>query len=138
MKKLMVVIFVLIVLVVGNQQETDFTLLDYFSGTYTAYTTNGNCEGADLGFCYMNSKPATENLVGESIVVENFETSQALEVLNARVIKTEYLDNGTVVIYAFTNLINKKVKVDGRNVNVQIATNDERTVIGWPLILGSF
>lgn len=139
MKKLMIVIFVFIILIVGNQEDKDFSLLDYFSGEYTAYATSGaGTESVDLGFCYMNSKPAQDNLVGESMVVKNFELSQAIDTLNARVVKTEYLDNGTIVIYAFTNLINKKVKVDGKNVNLQFATNDEYTVVGWPLILGSF
>ncbi|MBR4999247.1 MAG: hypothetical protein IKY10_05135 [Clostridia bacterium] len=139
MKKLMIVIFIFIVLLVGSSNNKSFTLLDYFSGEYTVYTTNGSgSDSVDLGFCYMNSKPVSANVVGESMVVENLEIGNVVDVLQARVVKTEYLDNGTTVIYAYTNLILDKVKVDGKHVNLQIATNDEYSVIGWPLILGSY
>ena len=139
MKKMMCVIFVLIVLVAGNQKNNDFSLLDYFSGTYTAYTsTSSGVDCVDLGFCYMNSKPTTKDVVGESMILKNFEIGEAIKLLNARVVKTEYLEDGTTVIYAFTNLIDKKVQVEGKHVNIQIAVHDEQTIVGWPLILGSF
>lgn len=139
MKKLMIIIFVFILLIVGNAQTKDFTLLDYFSGEYTAYTTkNAEKDAINLGFCYMNSKPVTTGVVGESIVVNDLEVGKAIETLQARVVKTEYLDNGTTIIYAYTNLILDKVQIDGKHVNIQIATNDDYSVIGWPLILGSY
>ncbi|MBQ8615225.1 MAG: YwmB family TATA-box binding protein [Clostridia bacterium] len=128
-----------IVLLSGNQEYVDFSLLDYFSGTYTVYTSNSTgTDSVDLGFCYMNSKPVADHVVGESMVIINFEVGDAIKTLNAKIVKTEYLEDGTTVIYAFTNLIPEKVQVSGRNVNLQIATKEERTVIGWPLILGSF
>lgn len=139
MKKLMVVIFVFIVLIAGTQEDVNFSLLNYFSGEYTVYTSNNaGTNSVDLGFCYMNSQPVSGHIIGESIVVADFEVGSALEVLNARVVKTEFLEDGTTVIYAYTSLIDNKVQVSGQNVNLQIATKDERTVIGWPLILGSF
>lgn len=139
MKKLMIVIFIFIIILAGKQERNSFSLLDYFSGEYTAYTSSESGQNCvDLGFCYMNSKPITNELIGESIVVQNFEVGSAIKVLNARVIKTECLEDGTNVIYAFTTLIDDKVKVDGENVNLQIATRNNTTVIGWPLILGSF
>ena len=138
MKKLLIVIFIFLILVVGKQENTTFTLLDYFSGEYTVYTSSAVDSGVDLGFCYMNSKPVSENIVGESLAVNNFEIANAIKVLNARVVKTEYLDDGTTVIYAYTNLIRESVKVGNENVNLQIATRNDRTIIGWPLILGSF
>ena len=135
MKKFVVVI----VLLSCVNTNTQFSLLDYFAGQYTVYTSSGDSENAvDLGFCYMNSKPTTKNIVGESMVIENLEIGSALNSLKARVVKTEYLEDGTTVIYAHTNLINEQIKVDGKNVNLQIANNENRFVIGWPLILGSF
>ncbi len=139
MKKLMIVIFIFIILLAGKQENHSFSLLDYFSGEYTAYTSSESGEDCvDLGFCYMNSKPITNELIGESIIAQNLEVGSAIKVLKARVVKTECLEDGTNVIYAFTSLINDKVKVDGENVNLQIATRNDTTVIGWPLILGSF
>ena len=139
MKKLMIAIFMFIIVLAGNKEVCDFTLLDYFSGEYTVYTSkaNGN-DCVDLGFCYMSSRPTTEDIVGESMVIEDFEIASAIKVLNAKVVKTEFLEDGTTVIYAFTNLISQKVKVSDKNVNLQIAQKDDITVIGWPLILGSF
>ena len=138
MKKLIIVIFVFLILIAGKQDNMSFSLLDYFSGDYTVYTSSSTENGVDLGFCYMNSKPVSESIVGESLVVENFEVASAIDILNARVVKTEYLEDGTTVIYAYTNLINETVKVDNERVNLQIATKNDRTIIGWPLILGSF
>ena len=139
MKKIMAVLFVFLVLFNGFEKTNNFSLLDYFSGEYTAYTASSSGENCvDLGFCYINSKPVTKDLVGESIVVKDLEIASAIKTLNAKVIKTEYLDNGTTVIYAYTNLINNNVKVEGKRVNLQIAIKDEVTVLGWPLILGSF
>lgn len=139
MKKLMIVVVVILIIIMGHKPNSSFSLLDYFSGEYTVYTENASGEdGTDLGFCYMNSKPQTPNVVGESIVIENLELSNAIETLKARVIKTEFLDDGTTVIYAYTNLISKFVKLENQKTNLQIAIRNEKTVIGWPLIIGSF
>ena len=135
----MIVIIIFIVLLVGKDQTERFTLLDYFSGEYVAYTSSSSGDDCiDLGFCYMNSKPVTNGVIGESIVIHNLEIGDAINLLNARVLKTECLEDGTTVIYAYSNLIKDKVDLDGKKVNLQIANKNDRTVIGWPLILGSF
>lgn len=129
---------IFLVVLSASNQESSFSLLNYFSGDYTAYTSTQNGEDSvNLGFCYMNTQPS-ENVIGESMVIKNFEVSSALEVLNARVVKTEYLNDGTIVIYAFTNLIKEQVRVDNQLVNLQIAEKQDYHVIGWPLILGSY
>lgn len=139
MKKLLVVLVVLIILVVGHNPTMNFCLLDYFSGEYVVYTENFTDEDAvNLGFCYMNTKPQISNIVGESIMVENLEVSTAIDVLKARVVKTEYLEDGTTIIYAYTNLISQYVKLQNQKINLQLAIKNEKTIIGWPLILGSF
>lgn len=139
MKKFMVVIVMFLVVLTSSNLETNFSLLNYFSGEYTAYTSTQNGEDATyLGFCYMNSQKPSENLIGESMMIKNFEVASALETLKARVVKTEYLQDGTTVIYAFTNLIKGQVRVDNYLVNLQIAEKTDYYIIGWPLILGSF
>ena len=139
MKKFVVVIFIFLVIFSCVKDQTHFSLLEYFAGEYTVYTSSGQTENAvDLGFCYMNNKPTNQNVVGESMVVSDLEIGSALSSLKARVVKTEYLEDGTTVIYAHTNLIREQVKVDGKNVNLQIANKGDRFVIGWPLILGSY
>ncbi len=139
MKKLAVVVFVFIVLLNSSLDNEQFSLLDYFSGEYTVYTSQANGEDCiDLGFCYMNSKPAINSVVGESVVIQNLEVADALKTLKARVVKTEYLEDGTTVIYGISSLISTTVDVNGQKVNIQIANKDNRYVIGWPLILGSY
>lgn len=139
MKKIAVVLVMFLIILSGAKNEKQFSLLNYFSGEYIAYTSEDSGEDCiDLGFCYVNSKPVENCVVGESIEIENCEVASALSVLNARVVKTEYLEDGTTIIYAYSNLINEKVEVFGKKVNLQIATKNERTIIGWPLILGSF
>ena len=138
MKKFLVVIIVFLILLSGVETKSNFSLLDYFSGEYTAYTSQELNNSIDLGFCYMNVQPVDSEVMGESMVMFNFEIGSALDKLNANVVKTEYLHDGTTVIYAYTKLINEKVEVDGKKVNLQIATKEDKTTIGWPLILGSY
>ena len=140
MKKFFIVIVMFLVLISSKNAENNFTLLDYFSGEYTAYTEeqiSNNC--VNLGFCYMQDKNVESRfLVGESLKIVNFEPINALKKLNAKIVKTEYLEDGLVVIYAYTILIKEKVEIDNKNVNIQIAQNDDYSIIGWPLILGSY
>lgn len=140
MKKILVVLVLFLIMISGANQQQQFTLLDYFSGSYTVYTKNSvNENSVNLGFCYMNNfQVETQDVEGESVKIENFEPSQAIRVLDAKVIETEYLDNGMVVIYAYTSLIKERVKLGQKHVNLQIAHCDDYTIIGWPLILGGF
>jgi len=136
---MLLVVIIFMILISGVSENSDFTLLDYFSGQYSAYTSvDSGEESVDLGFCYINSAPVKENVVGESMVINNLEVGSALSALNARVVKTEYLDTGATVIYAYTNLISQDVNIDNEKVNLQIAHYGDYSVIGWPLILGSF
>lgn len=122
--------------------RTNFTLKNYFNGDLTCYTQESDSASAlNLGFCYANNGTQLNkcsNIVGESMVLHNMEVGNIIKSLKAKIVKTEYLEDGTVVIYCFTNLLNNKVKVDNRNINIQIAQKEDCTVVGWPLILGSF
>ena len=139
MKKIAIVTIVFLVLLSGLKVENKFSLLNYYSGEYIVYTASKTTEdGVNLGFCHMESKPTYEGVMGESMVMYNIEVGAIIKDINARVVKTEYLEDGTTIIYAFTNLINDNVKIDGKVVNFQIAIKDERVVVGWPLILGSY
>ena len=140
MKKFLVVIVLFAVLMCSKDVKNDFTLLDYFSGEYISYTEEMYDRTAlSLGFCYMqNDIVDTSELIGESLSIYNFEPIDALRKLGAKLIKTECLDSGMVVLYAYTNKICDYVEINNQKVNLQIANNNEYTIIGWPLILGSF
>ena len=138
MKKFFVVVILFMILISGVSLKSNFSLLNYFSGEYTVYTSTKGKESVNLGFCYMSTNVLTENVIGESVKIENFEPISGLKTLKAKIVKTEYLENGTTVIYAYTNLINDSVKIENKKVNIQVAHKDEYSIIGWPLILGSF
>ena len=140
MKKFLIVIAVFLVLVGSKNVEKDFTLLDYFAGEYTSYTHEQTSEtDLNLGFCFMQeNKSVNIGLVGESLKIYNFEPIDALKKLNAKLVKTEYVGSGLVVLYAYTNKIKDSVELDAKKVNLQIANCDEYSIVGWPLILGSF
>ena len=86
----------------------------------------------------MSSNPTMLNYIGESIKIENCEPLSAIKTLNGKILFCETLENGTEVLYAFSNKIPKSVKLNNQEVNIQVAHNNSYSIIGWPLILGSF
>ncbi len=139
MKKILVCVIIFIVLLSGIP-EKEFSLLDYFEGDYVYYTNSPvSDKHINLGTCYMNyGKTENVSVVGESMTIQNFEPASAIKELSADIVKTECLEDGTIIIYAYSRLIPKKVEIEGKKVNLQIAYYEEYSVIGWPLILGSF
>ena len=139
MKKLIIVFALFFVLFYSANIKPKFSLLNYFSGNYACYTEQKlSSDSTNLGFCYLNKTTPKNNLLGESIVIENLEIGAALSTLNASVTKTEYLSDGTTVIYAYSNLIPTSINLNNEKINLQIATKNDISTIGWPLILGSF
>ena len=136
MKKLFILFFLIVVLFYSQKTDKSFTLTDYFDGNYSNYSTNATI-GTNLGFCYIDNKN-TSSTIGESVVCNNLELSSAIKTLNATILKKEHLSCGTVVLYAFSPLINKSVELNNSKVNLQIAIKENEIIIGWPLILGSF
>ena len=75
---------------------------------------------------------------GEALLIEgDFDYSNMLKELNAKVVKTESV-NQVYSVYAYSPYINVYKLIDGKKVNVHIAKYDNHTKIGWPLIFGSF
>ena len=139
MKKFLIAIFFMILLLCGANGKNNFSLQDYFDGEYYVYTQNQiDNSSEDLGFCYMTKSIDTKAKIGESVVVENLEIGKALKDLKAEIIKSECLPDGTTVLYAYTDLISKNVEIEKQKVNLQIALKSNVTIIGWPLIIGSF
>ena len=126
-------------ILISGLPDKEFSLLDYFEGDYVYYTNNQNSEKyINLGCFYMNYGEPCVDVIGESMTIYNFEPISAIKQLSAEIVKTECLQDGTVVIYAYTNKINKSVEVENEKINIQIAQYDNYSVIGWPLILGGF
>ena len=124
------------VLFYANENFKSFSLNNYFNGKISYYTKEIVSENSiDLGFCYLtNSVNKPSKIIGESITIENLEISTALKTLKASVKNKECLEDGTVVLYAYSPLI----KSSNNSTNLQIAIKKNVCIIGWPLILGSF
>lgn len=122
----------------SGMKSNSNSLKNYFDGEYVCYTTKKLDESSvNLGFAYMNknsNNAGGNSCVGESITVKNLEVGEAIKSLNADVLRTEVLDNGTIVIYAISN----KFAKNEQESNLQIAVRENDVVIGWPTILGSF
>ena len=139
MKKMIIYISMFIVLLSGAAENKTFSLLDYYSGEYFSYSNQPLKDNSIYtGSCYINSEINSKEIIGESITVKNFEPSAAIKELKAKVVKTEYLESGAIVIYAYSKFIPKSVKLESEKVNLQIAYYETHSIIGWPLILGSF
>ncbi len=121
-----------------------FSLTNYFdSGLLHIYTKRPINETSIL---LANTYMSTSNkgikkgdIIGESLYFENLEVGSAINKLKAKIKFTEYLDNEKLtLIYAYTNLISKYEIINHTKVNLQISTCEQYSVIGWPLIYGSF
>lgn len=140
MKKIIISVLIMLLFSCNLNTTKNFSLLDYFNGDYTSYSKEYvNNKSIDLGFCYMNNFRISQNIiVGESIKIKDLEVASALKDLQASVVKTETLQDNTIIIYAYTKLINSTKQVDNKNVNLQFAITPHYVVVGWPLILGSY
>lgn len=141
MKKLLIFILMFLILISGAKTTNSFSLLDYFSGEYYAYTMAPASDNfINLGNCVMNIGELNEDvpIIGESLTIQNFEPISALQTLNAKTIKVEQLETGATIIYAYTDKIKKNVTIENQKVNIQIAIYPNYSIIGWPLILGSY
>ena len=116
-------------------------------GSYSFYSTD-KIESVyftnviDLGFSYIYEcdscdagkvRPLFTRIDGESIAVDNIGTSKILRALGGHVVSQS--DFG---IYAYSARIASYIIEDNRKINIQIAYSDDRIIIGWPVILGSY
>ena len=74
---------------------------------------------------------------GESLLVLGVSPKDILEELNAKIIFTENVCGGQN-IYAYSNKLKNRIMLNGGVVNLQIFVSSEKTVIGTPMIFGSF
>ena len=145
MKKIIVILVfcLLFVCSIAIKPKT-FSLQNYFdSGLLHIYTKRPiNETSIPLANTYMSSNSSgakKDEIIGESLYFKNLEIGSAINKLKAKVKFTEYIDNQNLtIIYAYSKLIPKYEMVNNMKINLQISTCDEYSVIGWPLIYGSF
>lgn len=137
MKKIFILIILLSILLLNAYNKSpDFSFYNYFNvGTITRYT-NENSKNSILPNVNINGYGS---LLGESIYFDNINIETALLTLKAKVEFVEYIaEKDLTILYCTTPLIHKEVFIKDKNINLQIASSENYTIIGWPMILGGF
>ncbi len=145
MKKIIVVLIICLLFVGGIfvKNET-FSLVNYFdNGLLHIYTQRPiNETSIALSNIYISSSlngVQKGDIVGESMYFNNLEVGSAINTLKAKIKFTEFVEEQSLtIIYAYTNIIPIHKTLNNVKVNLQISTCDEYSVIGWPVIYGSF
>lgn len=145
MKKIIIVLILCLVFSCNIFiKPKEFSLQNYFDSGLLHIYTNRPINETSIGitniYISTSNKGLTKgDVIGESLYFDNLEVNSAIQKLKAKVKFTEYLsEQNLTLIYAYTNLISKYEMVNNVKINIQISTCDEYSVIGWPLIYGSF
>ena len=138
MKKIIVLILLLTILVItGIEKKGEFSFASYFDyGELTVFRqSGGEAEILPNITTYKNDKA----ILGESMFFKNVEVNSLLKTLSANILWTEQIvEENLTILYCYSPNIPKTVRLNNNNINLQIATTDDYTVLGWPMILGSF
>ena len=142
----------IILIFYGIMMPREFRLENYFVGEF-AFHSAKNVQShlishtANLGFAfihYTTSTNATQlrrkipRIDGESVTLNHQKSSQAiLRKLRARKVTSNTIGD-IEIVYGYSPRIRTFITKNNQRINLQIATRDNRTTIGWPIILGSF
>lgn len=145
MKKIIVVIVLSLLFACGIfVKPKQFTLKTYFNSgilyTYTSRPINETSIELVGNYMSLSSRGANKNdIIGECLYFENLEVGSAIKTLKAKVRFTEYIDSQKLtIIYAYSSLIPTYKTINNNKINLQISSCSEYSVIGWPVIYGSF
>ena len=109
--------------------------LQDFGNTYETYI-GGNSSLAKIqksGSYGLNFLTAGESVRVDSVL----DLGTILNALDADLVFSEKCSEG-VNYYAYTSKLKHKKLINGKLVNLQVFVSEEQTVIGTPLIFGSF
>ena len=103
-----------------------------FISANTTTCVNGKSSGQFVNF------PAFYDNDGYSVVLDS--ETQAVNFLNSYKCELVYIEsvNGIQNYYFFSQNLAKKQVLNGKTVNVHLAVNGERIILGYPLIYGSY
>jgi hypothetical protein len=133
-KKIMVAIFsILLVAILWFQsQKSVFSGLD---GKITYYTASRSSNAKMIA---SGSRLFVFDRTGESIEIdEKMPANEILKKFNAKLVFSEKTENG-VSYYAYSSELKYQTELVGKPINLHIHCENDRTVIGTPIIFGSF
>ena len=117
---------------------TNVSKLSDYAGVRTYYLDSASSQSLQTdtlkGMQFLRVK-------GESVVLkERVDEAGIQDILrryNASVLWTEEVD-GVLSYYCYTPCFQESVQINNRKVNLHIATKEERTILGSPIIFGGF
>jgi len=134
LKKVAVIFFALILgcMIYLQNQKSVFS---NFDGKITFYTLDSS---SNATMVKSNSSLFLFSITGESIEIENsLSVQQILDEFDAKILFIEKLDGG-VSYYAYSKKLKYQTTFSGEKINLHFHLSEGRTVIGTPLIFGSF
>lgn len=120
----------------GVWQANSKSPLSFYGTPYETYTK----QSSSLAKIFNGKTLDTTKIfykTGESIVLSEQYENNIIELLDAKIQFTETTCNGTSV-YAYSKNIKNTITVKGKDVNIQVFYGKDKTILGSPIILGSF
>ena len=97
----------------------------FLGGEYTSFSRSDEVDNVSISKYY------------ERVDMDGDRFCEVVEKLKCNIIKKEEVD-GITVVYAYSPYLLKSVFLFSRTVNIMIALTDSKTIVGAPLIKGSF
>ena len=97
----------------------------FLDGEYTSFSRSDEVDNVSISKYY------------ERVDMDGDRFCEVVEKLKCNIIKKEEVD-GITVVYAYSPYLLKSVFLFSRTVNIMIALTDSKTIVGAPLIKGSF
>ncbi len=116
---------------------TDLVNLFYDCDTFTVYAQGQSSNGVGAELDRAQARQAICGSCDGISVGTNLTLLQASQRLNMDIYDVMQFDNLTVVC-GYSSLLKGGIVIDGKLVNVQLACCNGQTIIGSPLILGSY
>lgn len=150
MKKLIVfmvlVLFVTLTAFVKNKENPLFDCDNVEK--VCVITENSGASGENVidcgnkDFVYLSKEDGkkfvcSNKVAGLQFYIENMELNDLLNLLNADIIDTQYVEN-IQVVYAYSPYYQGNVVMENKKVNLQIALKGDEIIAGFPLILTGF
>lgn len=134
MKKFLIAIILMCIIMSNRNFNNNFSFLNFFEGDYYAITSSKVDENSVLknNVYITNAKVQVDKLVGECIVLSNYNLDDVLAKLKAKIITKTFLETGSLHYTAFSNylLINKNCAF-----NFEILEAENLLILGWPKIM---
>ena len=80
-----------------------------------------------------------DNTLGVAYIYpkESAEVNELIEKFSAKIHYTQDLEDG-VTYYGYCKGYDKSVEIDNKEINIQIVSNKDNIIVGFPLIMGSY